>query len=82
MEERYPIIDDEGEGMVCESLGIVDYALMPEEREVDAPPSGPSTWNDIIADIEASEQQFKAGMGVPWESVKQMMADRINGYAC
>ena len=85
-EKRYPILEEEQPtGKVCEPIGAVAYSdvdsLQVLETEDELPISGPSTWEELMADLDSSETDILNRNGVSWAIVKQMMADRIRDYA-
>ncbi len=49
--------------------------------KIDLPIGGPSTFEEAIADIEDSERSIDAGEGYSWESVKEMLSEKVYGYA-
>jgi hypothetical protein len=50
-------------------------------EKLNLPIGGPTTWSEALADLEESEREIAAGHGTSWESVKEMMAERIYSYA-
>ena len=42
---------------------------------------GPTTWEEALKDIQASEHDIDVGIGTSWSTVKQMMQERIHSYA-
>ena len=45
------------------------------------PVGGPSTWEEAMNDLDASENDIDAGHGTSWDTVKQMMEERISSNA-
>lgn len=69
---------------ICESaVGALAYEGVEQEEnwEDKIPIVGHSTLNELLADIEQSEQEFKEGKGVSWDTVKGMIENRIRSYA-
>ena len=85
-EKRYPIIEEEeSTGKVSEPIGAVAYTdhdtMQSIDPEDNLPISGPSSWEEALADLDSSESDILNGRGTSWTIVKQMMSDRIMEYA-
>ena len=85
-EKRYPIIEEEeSTGKVSEPIGAVAYTDLDTMQSIDPednlPISGPSSWEEALADLDSSESDILNGRGTSWTIVKQMMSDRIMEYA-
>ena len=46
--------------------------------KLNLPIGGPTTWSEVFADIEESEREIMAGKGTSWETIKEIMKDRLN----
>ncbi len=42
---------------------------------------GSSTWEEAMADLDESEEEFKAGKCIPWEDVMEEIKERYKSYA-
>lgn len=81
-EKRYPQIEaDEQVGMVSEPLSVIAYGSQTDSFQDRIPYTGPATWEEMIEEFEVSERQIEDGDGLPWESVKQIVANRISDHA-
>ena len=78
-DKKHPISEEEENvGMVCEPIGAPAYN---ETETVDIPVLGPSTWEEAMADLDESEEEFKAGKCIPWEDVMEEIKERYKSYA-
>ena len=78
-DKKYPIREEEENvGMVCEPSGATAYN---ETEAVDIPVIGPSNWEEAMADLDESEEEFKAGECIPWENVMEEIKERYKSYA-
>jgi hypothetical protein len=50
-------------------------------KKMNLPIGGPSSVEVAIADIEESERCIEAGQGTSWDTVKEMLAERVYSYA-
>ena len=50
-------------------------------NSLELPIGGPSTIEEAFADIEESERSIDAGQGSSWESVKEILSERMYSYA-
>ncbi len=81
-EKRYPLIESDGQaGMVSESLNAVACHHQKDAFQDEVPYSGPATWEELMEEFDHSERQIETEEGLPWESVKQIMAGRISNHA-
>ena len=39
---------------------------------------GPTTWSEAFADTEESQREIMAGKGTSWETIKEIMKNRLN----
>ena len=46
--------------------------------KLNLPIGGPTTWSEAFADIEESEREIMAGKGTSWETIKEIMKNRLN----
>ena len=87
MERKKYTTHDEEENIdsVCESaVGALAYSEaidQEEDWEDRVPVLEHATLEELMADIDQSEQDFKAGKGVSWDTVKGMIENRIRNYA-
>lgn len=63
------------------SESAVGALAIEEDLEDRIPVLEHSTLDELMADIEQSEQEFKEGKGVSWDTVKGMIENRIRNYA-
>ena len=50
-------------------------------KKMDLPIGGPASMEELVHDIEESENSIAAGKGTSWEEVKEMLAERVYSYA-
>lgn len=75
MEDKQHLIHEKEEktGMVCEPIGTLAYN---ETEAVDIPIMGPSTWEEAMTDLDASEKEFEAGECIPWKNMMEEIKER------
>ena len=77
--EKYPILEeDESAGMCSEPSAAVTYS---EKEQLDVPVLGPSTWEEAMNDLDASEKEFEAGECIPWKNVVSEIKERYRHHA-
>ena len=84
--KKYEIPEEEQTtNKVCESaVGAIAYSEaidQDEDWEDRIPILKNATLEELMADIEQSEREFKEGKGVSWNTAKEMIENRIRNYA-